>query len=159
MAILLLISWYFTYPTRNQISLYTGYNIRQADINTVHFIDNINNGLKDYLVLTNQTVALAALREFGFAKYLPTPAGEQYFYSIPTGGPLYQYFRKMVYEEPKRQWMEQAMRFAAVKKAYFVHPTYWAPAAEIRDKAKLEADRWWEISNGRAWIFEYILNK
>lgn len=154
-AFLLLISWYFTYPTRNQISLYTGYNIRQADIGAVHFIDNRNNGVKDYIVLTNQTVATAALREFGFAKYLPTPAGEQYFYSIPTGGPLYQYFRKMVYEEPKRKWMEEAMRFAGVKKAYFVHTNYWAPAAVIRDAAKLEADNWWELSGGRVWVYEY----
>lgn len=156
-AVLLLISWYFTYPTRNQISLYTGYNIRKADIDATHFIDNRNNHVKDYIVLTNQTVASAALREFGFAKYLPTPAGEQYFYSIPTGGPLYQYFRKMVYEEPKKQWMIEAMKFAGVEKAYFVHTNYWAPAAKIRDAAKPEADNWWELGDGRVWVYEYIL--
>lgn len=156
-SLLLFISWYFSYPTRDKISLYTGYNVRQADIQAVHFIDNRNDKIKDYIVLTNQTVSAAALREFSFDKYLPTAEGEQYFYSIPTGGPLYQYFRKMVYEEPKRKWMEEAMRFAGVKKAYFVHTNYWAPAAEIRDQAKLEADEWWELDDGRVWIYEYTL--
>jgi hypothetical protein len=154
---LLVVSWYFTYPTRDPVSFYTGYNVREADIATVHAIDNRNNGVKDYIVLTNQTVASAALREFGFVKYLNTPEGQQYFYSIPTGGPFYQYFRKMVYEEPKRQWMEEAMRFAGVKKAYFVHTNYWAPAAQIRDAAKLQADAWWELAGGRVWVYEYIL--
>lgn len=156
---LLLISWFFTYPTRDNISLYTGQNVRAADISVVHAIDNRNDNKKDYIVLTNQTVGVAALREFGFEHYLDTPAGEQYFYSIPTGGPFYQYFRKMVYEQPLKQWMIESMQFAGVKKAYFVHTNYWAPAAEIRDAAKLEADNWWELYDGRVWVYEYILNE
>ncbi len=156
---LLLISWYFTYPTRDPISYHTGFNVRQADITTVHFIDNLNNGNKDYIVLTNQLVSATALREFSFAKYFKTSTGEHFFYSIPTGGPLYQYFRKMVYQEPKREWMVEAMNFVGVKKAYFVHTNYWAPAAEIRDQAKLEADNWWELENGRVWIYEYLIKE
>ncbi|MBI5222766.1 MAG: hypothetical protein HY980_04725 [Candidatus Magasanikbacteria bacterium] len=155
-SFLLLISWYFTYPTRDPVSFHTGWAVREADIKTVHFIDNKNQGKKDYVVITNQLVGAAALREFGFAKYFKTATGEHYFYSIPTGGPLYQYFRKMVYQQPKRQWMEEAMAIAGVKKAYFVHTNYWAPAAPIRDQAKLEADNWWELENGRVWVYEYI---
>lgn len=155
-SFLLTISLFFTYPTRDRVSLFTGYNVRSADLAAVHFIDQRNNGQTNYVVLSNQTVAVAALREFGFGHYLNTKSGEQYFYSIPTGGPLYQYFRKMVYEEPKRIWMEEAMKFAGVKKAYFIHTNYWAPAAEIRDKAKLEADNWWELAGGRVWIYEYL---
>lgn len=155
-SFLLLISWYFTYPTRDPVSFHTGWAIREADINAVHFIDNKNQNKKDYIVITNQLLGAAALREFGFAKYFKTPTGELYFYSIPTGGPLYQYFRKMVYQQPKRQWMEEAMAIVGVKKAYFVHTNYWAPAAQIRDQAKLEADNWWELENGRVWVYEYI---
>ncbi|HYE59696.1 MAG TPA: hypothetical protein VEA18_00735 [Candidatus Kapabacteria bacterium] len=159
-ALLLLISWYFTYPTRDPVSRYTGYNVRQADIDAVHFIANRNPGKEiEYIVLSNQMVAAAALREFSFAKYFNTPLGEQYFYSIPTGGPFYEFFRKMVYEQPKRQWMEDAMRFAGVQKAYFIHTSYWAPAAEIRDAAKSEADAWWELGNGRVWVYEYTLRQ
>ena len=55
----------------------------------------------------------AAIKEFGFKKYYNTAKGQQFFYSIPTGGPLYQYFRKMVYQQPKRQWMEEAMSISS----------------------------------------------
>jgi len=156
LSILLLTSWYFTYPTRDPVSFHTGWNVRAADILTVRFIAERNQHQKDYIVLTNQLVSAAALREFGFNGYLNTAQGEQYFYAIPTGGPLYHYFRKMVYEEPKRDWMEQAMRFANVNKAYFVHTNYWAPAAEIRDQAKLEANNWWELAGARVWVYEYV---
>ena len=155
-SFLLLISWYFTYPTRDAVAFHTGWSVRGADITTVHFIDNLNQNKKDYIVIANQLLGAAALQEFGFEKYFKTPTGEHYFYSIPTGGPLYQYFRKMIYQQPKRQWMEEAMAIAGVKKAYFVHTNYWAPAAEIRDQATLEANRWWELENGRVWIYEYI---
>ncbi|MBI4992660.1 MAG: hypothetical protein HZC26_00785 [Candidatus Magasanikbacteria bacterium] len=156
-SFLLLISWYFTYPTRDAVAFHTGWSVRQADINTVNFIDNLNQNKKDYIVIANQLLGAAALQEFGFEKYFKTATGEHYFYSIPTGGPLYQYFRKMVYEQPKREWMESAMAIVGVKKAFFVHTNYWAPAAEIRDQAKLEADRWWELENGRVWVYEYKL--
>lgn len=156
LALLLLISWYFTYPTRDAVAFHTGWSVRQADVNAAHFIDNLNQNKKDYIVIANQLLGAAALQEFGFEKYFKTVTGEHYFYSIPTGGPLYQYFRKMVYQEPKRQWMEEAMTIAGVNKAYFVHTNYWAPAAEIRDKAKLEADRWWELDGGRVWVYEFV---
>ena len=171
LSLALTISWYFTYPTRDPVSLYTGYSIRDADIETVHFIDERNNGVKNYIVLTNQNVASAAVKEFGFAKYFRTTEGftlsdpdassgeskgEQYFYSIPTGGPLYQYFRKMVYEEPVKKHMLDAMNYTGVDRAYFVHTNYWAPAAAIRDAAKLEADEWWELASGRVWVYEYL---
>lgn len=155
LAILISISFYFTYPTRDNVSLHTGYNVRQADITAVHFIDKLNNHKKNYIVLSNQLISVTALQEFGFVKYLNTAVGEQYFYSIPTGGPLYQYFRKMVYEKPLKKWMLEAMNFANVNKAYFVHTDYWAPAATIRDEAKKEADHWWELEGGRVWVFEY----
>ncbi len=157
-AFLLMISWYFTYPTRDQISKHTGYAVRKADIEAVHFIQQRNGTSTDYIVLTNQTVASAALREFSFKTYHQgADGGEHYIYSIPTGGPLYQWFRKMVYEEPKRQWMEEAMRFAGVKKAYLIHTNYWYPAAELRDAAKKEAEHFFDIGPGRAWIYEYTL--
>ncbi|MFA7314462.1 MAG: hypothetical protein WC025_00840 [Candidatus Magasanikbacteria bacterium] len=159
LALSLLLSWFFTYPTRDNISLYTGQNLRKADLIAVKFIVDRNNNKKDYIVLTNQAVATAALTEFGFDGYLPTSQGLQYFYSIPTGGPLYQYFRQMAYVKAQRQPMEEAMKFAGVRKAYFIHTDYWSPAAQIRDDAKVDADNWWELDNGRVWVYEYILQE
>lgn len=159
LAPLLLISWYFTYPTRDAISKHTGYNIRAADIAAVHVIAERNTSTP-YIVLTNQMVSAAALKEFSFSPYYTgTDGALHYFYSIPTGGPLYQWFRHMVYDEPKRKWMVEAMRFAGVKKAYFVHTNYWAPAATIRDEAKKEADSFFDIGDGRVWVYEYTLSE
>lgn len=153
-AMLLTASWYFTYPTRDPVSFHTGYAVRDADIEVVRFIHDRNKD-RPHIVLTNQTVSAAAIKELGFFAYHETALGPQYAYSIPTGGPLYQYFRNMVYEEPKREWMVRAMDFVNVNRAYFVHTNYWAPAAAIRDAAKHEADAWWDMGNGRAWIYEY----
>lgn len=153
-AVLLFGSWYFTYPTRDPVSWYNGYGVRDADIEAVQFIAD-RNADTHYVVITNQSVAAAALKEFGFFEYHNTDAGPQFIYSIPTGGPLYTFFGKMVYQEPKRQWMLEAMDFSEVDRAYFVHTNYWAPAAKIRDDAKKEADQWWELGGGRVWVYEY----
>lgn len=154
-ATILALSLYFTYPTRDAVSKYTGYNVRTADLKAVEFIDKINNK-KDYIVITNQMIGAAALKEFGFAKYIKLKNGSKhYFYSIPTGGALYKkFFSKMVYKKPKRKWMKQAMNFAGTDKAYFVHTDYWYPAAKIRDEAKKYADRFWNFEN-KVWVFEY----
>ncbi|MFB6225804.1 MAG: hypothetical protein ABEJ02_00455 [Candidatus Paceibacteria bacterium] len=155
LSALLVFALYFTYPTRDPVSQYTGYNVRTADLKAVRSIDK-RNKQKNYIVITNQMIGAAALKEFGFAKYLKLKNGsEHYFYSIPTGGELYKkFFSKMVYEEPKRKWMEQAMEFAGTNKAYFIHTNYWYPAAKIRDKAKKYADDWWSIE-GKVWVYEY----
>lgn len=158
LAPLVCISWYFTYPTRDAVSKHTGYSVRAADIEAVHFIQERNGTSTDYIVLTNQTVSAAAIREFGFVRYhTGTDGGQHYLYSVPTGGPLYGWFRHMVYNEPKRQWMIEAMEFAGVKKAYFVHTNYWYPAAQLRDEAKKEADVFFDIGQGRVWVYEYTL--
>ncbi|MCF6276659.1 MAG: hypothetical protein L3J07_02300 [Candidatus Magasanikbacteria bacterium] len=153
-SIFLLGSFYFTYPTRDKVSFYTGFTVRDADIEVVNFIENRNKD-QDYIVITNQIISAAAIHEFGFKKYYNTVEGEQFFYSIPTGGPMYKFFGKMVYEDAKKEWMIEAMDFMGVDKAYFVHTSYWAPAGEIRDKAKLEADAWWEFGPMQLWVYEY----
>ncbi len=153
---ILLFSLYFTYPTRDSVSQYTGYNVRTADLKAVEFINKRNED-NDYIVLANQMIGAAALKKLGFKKYIKLKNGsEHYFYSIPTGGALYKkFFSKMVYEKPKRKWIKQAMKFAGVKKAYFVHTNYWYPAAKIRDQAKKSADNWWEFGREEVWVYEY----
>ncbi|PSO44628.1 MAG: hypothetical protein BRC22_02225 [Parcubacteria group bacterium QH_9_35_7] len=155
-SLLLLFSLYFTYPSRDPIYQYTGYNVRTADLKAVEFINNRNKN-DNYIVIANQMIGAAALKKFGFKKYIKLKNNsEHYFYSIPTGGALYKkFFSKMVYEKPKRKWMKQAMKFAGVKKAYFVHTNYWYPAAKIRDQAKKSANNWWEFGGGKVWLYEY----
>ncbi len=154
---LLTISWYFTYPTRDAISHYTGFVVRDVDIEAIEKIDEKEHGQYNYIVLSNQVVSAAALHVHGFAKYHETVDGQQFFFPIPTGGPLYEYFKLMVYSHPKREWMVQAMHYAGVKKAYFIHTNYWYPAAEIRDEAIEGADDWFTIDD-QIWVYEYALH-
>ncbi|MBT3817108.1 MAG: hypothetical protein HOG08_02055, partial [Candidatus Magasanikbacteria bacterium] len=62
----------------------------------------------------------------------------------------------MVYDEPKRAWMIQAMDYANVDKAYFIHTSYWSPAAYLRDEAKKEANAWWTFGADEVWVYEYV---
>lgn len=81
--------------------------------------------------------------------------GEVYFYPIPTGGPLYQYYLDMVYKRPSRETMISAMDLAGVNQGYFVLNKYWWAFDKIRAEAELEADSWEKIASGEIYIFQY----
>ena len=110
---------------------------------------------EDYIVLANQLVSAAALTKFSFAKSYHTSVGELFYYSVPTGGPLYQQYGKMLYEGQKREFMNAAMDLVHVDTSYFVVNRYWANADQIIEGAKKTADSWQIIDNGAVWIFEY----
>jgi len=154
--ITLTVCLYLSYPQRNVKIRFPGYNITHSDFKAVEWIQSENSEY-NYIVLSNQLVSAAALTNYSFAKYFATPQGELFYYAIPTGGLLYQYYGKMIYEGQKREYMEEAMRVAGVQKAYFVVNTYWANSDKIIAEAKKMADQVKSIDNGLVWIFEYSL--
>lgn len=149
-------SLYFTYPTKDPISLPPSHSVRDEDIQAVNLIDELNQS-KDYIVLTNQMVGAAALDQFGFAKYHKLDNGtSHYFYSIPAGGKLYSYFGEIVYNSVERKWIKKAMDMANVDKVYFIHTNYWYPAVELKNKLSNIADKRWKVGeNGEVWIFKF----
>lgn len=153
-SILLMLSFYLSYPQRNIKARFPGLNITASDFKAVEMIHNKHTEY-DYIVLSNQLVSAAALTNYSFAKYFNTPNGEIFYYSVPTGGLLYQQYGKMLYEGQKRQYMVDAMDMAGVKKSYFVLNSYWAGFDKIKEGAKLTADSWTVIDEGKVWIFEY----
>ena len=112
-----------------------------------------------YIVLADQAVSAAALRELGFKQYFRSNdksiAEQIFFYPIPTGGALYQYYLKMVYESPSRQIAEEAAKLAGVDKVYLVINDYWFDSASLIAKAKQTADSWRSINNGKNYVFAY----
>lgn len=150
-AALVTTSLYLSYPRFDHYYNSHGYATSLADISAVHWIAD-KAGTQDYIVLANQQVSAAALREFGFKKYY----NNFFYYPIPTGGPLYQYYLKMV-EKPQRSTVEEAMKLAGVKKAYFVLNDYWWAADKLGPEAAAIADQNATISNNRIQIFEYNL--
>jgi len=153
-SIFLMFSLYLSYPQRNIKARFPGLNVTATDFKTVEWIHNQHNNY-DYIVLANQLVSAAALTDYSFAKYFQTPAGEIFYYSVPTGGLLYKQYGKMLYEGQKREYMEEAMDLAGVEKSYFVINSYWANSDKIIDGAKKTADAWQIMDEGKTWIFIY----
>jgi hypothetical protein len=155
-SLTLSLSMYFTYPTYDPVSLNPGHSVRDEDMQAVRLIDELNTN-KDYIVLTNQMVGAAALDQFGFTKYHKLDNGEShYFYSIPAGGKLYEYFGEIVYNSTERKWIRQAMDQASVDKAYFVHTNYWYPAIKLKNELVEISDYYWKVGeDGEAWVFEF----
>lgn len=153
-------SLYISYPRFDRYFNSRGYSTGQNDIEAVRWIENNSN--KDYIVLANQQVSAAALKEFGFKKYYKTSSpyqgeggGEVFFYPVPTGGPLYQYYLDMVYKKPTKETMVKAMDLVGVNQAYFVLNKYWWASPKILEEAKLEADSWQKVGQDDVYIFEY----
>jgi len=143
------VSLYFSYPRFDHYYNSHGYATSLADIEAVHWI-NENAGTEDYIVLANQQVSAAALREFGFKKYY----NSLFYYPVPTGGPLYQYYLEMV-EKPTQATVEEAMKLAGVKKAFFVLNDYWWAADKLGPEAATIADQSITLSQGQIMVFEY----
>jgi len=160
LAILITASLYLSYPRFDRYYNSRGYSTGEKDIESAHWVENDAKG-DNYIVLANQQVSAAALREFGFNRYYPLDKGgegdlnEIYFYPIPTGGQLYQYYLDMVYKKPDKKTMDSAMDFADVNESYFILNKYWWAFDKILAEAKLEADSWSEIGDGEIYIFKY----
>ncbi len=150
LALIMTASLYLTHPQNvDSYSVSHGFNTNQSDISAVHWIEDNAEG-EPYIVLANQAVSAAAIREFGFKKYY----GPYYFYPIPTGSPLYQYYLDMVYKSASRETMEKAMDIVGTDHAYFVLNRYWVNFAKIKKEASATADTSFSI-NDQDFIFEY----
>jgi hypothetical protein len=153
-AILVTTAVYGSYPRFDHYHNSRGYSSSASDISAVRRAEERAQG-ENYIVLANQQVSAAALREIGFRRYLSSPSGEIYFYPIPTGGPLYQYFLEMVYKQANQETMERAMDFAGVRRSYLIINKYWWASDKIIAEAKMSADYWEKIGQGENYLFEY----
>jgi hypothetical protein len=160
MALFIVSLIYLSYPRKDAYSVSHGFSTSIHDVRAVQAIAEDAAAGTAYIVLANQAVGAAALREFGFTRpYLKTAGAEVYFYSIPTGGELYKYYLKMVYEKPEAKIAESAGRLAGVETVYLVINDYWWNAKKLIESAKQEASAWQEIDDGKVFIFKYQMKK
>lgn len=145
-------SLYISYPRFDKYFNSRGYSTSGHDIAAVESINA--EARAPYIALANQQVSAAALRSFGFDHYYQTSAGELYFYPIPTGSPLYRYYLDMVYKNPGRMSMMNALDLAGVNIGYLVINKYWYQSGRVINEAKLAADKWWTVNN-EVYIFKY----
>jgi hypothetical protein len=151
-------SLYLSYPRLDDYFNAHGYATSSNDIATVQWIDNDAGG-KDYIVLANQQVSAAALHEYGFAHYYAWRENNKlkqvFYYPVPTGGDLYQYYLKMADQEATAQTMHQAMTLAGVNTAYYVLNSYWWTFDKNLKEGKLSANSYQMIGNKNIYIFKY----
>lgn len=153
LAILMSAALYLSYPRHDNYFNSRGYSVSSSDLAAVSWINN--DAKKDFIVLANQQVSAAALDRFGFKKYYGQGKNQIFYYPIPTGSPLYQYYLDLVYKKPSRETILKAMDLTEVNLAYFVLNKYWRAFAKIEAEAKLSANSWREIDNGEAVVFKY----
>lgn len=145
---------YLSYPRYDSYFNSHGYSVGKYDIDAVHWINA--NSSPNHIVLANQQVSAAALNEYGFAKYYKN---DIFYYPIPTGGLLYQYYLDMVYKKPDYDTASKAMDLAGVNEAYFVLNKYWWAYPKVLAEAKLDADSWVDFGNGQVYVFKYKKNR
>lgn len=156
LALLFLTSIYASYPRFDKYHNSRGYSTGSEDLQAVIMAEELAKQEK-YIVLANQQVSAAALREFGFKnRYLNINNEEIYFYPIPTGGKLYQYFLDLSYKKADRATMLSAMDFAQVDRAYLIVNKYWWASDKIIAEAKMSANNWYKIGEGENYLFEYL---
>jgi len=152
LSIIILISLYNSYPRFDNYFNSHGTSTSLHDVKAVQWINNDAQG--DYIVLANQQVSAAALHEFEFKKYYAVNNEDVFYYSIPTGGILYEHYLKMIYEKPSKENADKAMDIVGAQTLYFVLNKYWWAFPKILEEAKNEADSFENINN-EVYIFRY----
>lgn len=156
-AILATSSLYLAYPRRDKYESSRGWSTSAADVEAVRIIHEDAGG-SEYVVLANQSVSAAAIRELGFRHYYrsndPEHPEDIFFYPVPTGGILYEKYLAMNEAEGSKGAAESAMDLAGVDTAYYVVNHYWWKAQNIIVSAKRGSERHWSIDD-KDFVFRY----
>jgi hypothetical protein len=134
-------SLYLSYPQVDQYQPAKFFSLSESDLKTVRLIEQTAN--PEHVVLANQMIGVAAIKEFGFKKYY----GNQFYYSMPNGNPrtLYDLYLAMIYDGALKSTMFKAMDIAEVDEAYFVLNRYWSNFEKIAGQARQSADAVFKI--------------
>jgi len=150
LSLLITTSLYFSYPRLDRYHNSHGISTGVYDIEATKWIED--NNKRQFIVLANQQVSAAALKNYGFSKYF---SNDIFYYPIPTSGPLYQIYLDMVYDRPSKKNILKAMNLLNINEAYFVLNKYWWAFPKILDEAKLEASSYKSFGNGEVYVFKY----
>lgn len=143
---------YNALPRHDAVQASRGWSTGKADLQAVRWIDQYAKG-QDYTVLANQSVSAAAVKEFGFKRY----HNDVFFYPIPTGGPLYEVYLKVTYEDQSLDTIKDAGRLGGTDLVFVVINDYWWKASELNESLSEIADHEWSIENGQIKIYAFNL--
>lgn len=149
----LLASLYLNYPRKDNYFNSRAYSVSISDFEAVKLIEEIKIN-DNYIVLANQQVGAAAIKELGFKRYY----GDWFYYSVQTGGLLYDYYLKIL-DNPSRELISDLLSQIEADNAYVVVNDYWWAYDRIVNELKVEADNYYEIDGGKIFIFHFDLKK
>lgn len=149
LSALLLGSLYINYPRKDNYFNSRSFSVSSSDFEAVAFIESIKEN-DNYIVLANQQVGASAIKQFGFKRYY----GPWFYYSVQTGGLLYDYYLKMI-EFPSKVLMKDLASQVGAEGIYFVVNNYWWSFDRIIEEARVESDQVYSINNGELMIFYF----
>lgn len=127
-------SVYISYPRVDRIEPSKGYAVSASAVAAVQWIGRACTGR--YVVLGDQTIAAAAIRELGFVSFPGIP----FAYANESGAPeLYAQFLKMN-AAPTRKVAVETMDAHGVDTVFFVVNAFWKNSARIAEAAARDAD-------------------
>lgn len=155
-SILLAISFYLSYPRVDKYENFHGYSLSETHLKTVNYIED-NYSHQDYIVLADQTLGAAVIKNYGFKKYYQ----DEFYYSLPTKikDNIYSDFLEMTKEETdKLKTASEAADKTGVNLVFVVINNYWGPTDKLIDEHKELANSWVEVDEGGAFVFEYVVS-
>ncbi len=126
-------------PRNDALVVGHGWSVGQADVQAVKLIDR-DAGTAPYTVLANQSVSAAAISQLGFKRY----QGDNFFYPIPTGGPLYEIFLRATYGDPSVDTIREAATLGGSRIVYVVLNDYWWNAENASQLFSAIATKEWQ---------------
>ncbi len=153
LLLFLLSSLYLNYPRKDNYFNSRGYSVSSSDFEAVKLIEDVKIN-DNYIVLANQQVGAAAIKELGFKRYYDG----WLYYSVQTGGLFYDYYLKML-DKPNRELIEELLSQVEADNAYLVVNDYWWAYERIVNEMKVEADNYYQTSDGRISVFHFDLTK
>lgn len=149
LLLFLLSSLYLNYPRKDNYFNSRGYSVSSSDFETVKLIEDVKIN-DNYIVLANQQVGAVAIKELGFKRYYDG----WLYYSVQTGGLFYDYYLKML-DRPSRGLIEELLSQIEADNAYVVVNDYWWAYERIINEMKIEADSYYQTSDGKVLVFHF----
>ncbi len=146
---LLLTSLYLSYPRKDDYFNSRSYSASLRDFEAVRLIDSFSR-TDNYIVLANQQLGAVAIKEFGFKRYY----GPWLYYSVQTGGLLYDSYLKMI-EEPKEDLVYSLLEEIGAEECFVVVHDYWWGFDKIKEEMYIKADDYFFVGDEDIYIFYF----
>lgn len=157
LALVLTGSWYLTYPQYNARVHFPGYNVTGADQEAATYIEMETSSTTSYVVLGSILTAAASVEQYGFPHYVETNLGELFYYSVPSGSPLYQAYLDLLYDGQRTSTIDEVFTLTSVDRIYVTLNAYWSKSKTIAEGLRAIADD--EIIIGDQELYIFIFDR